>query len=121
MAFNYTNTQNTADRLITSFGSAATYEHFSPGTFNPITGTTTGATYTGYAVQAVIDNFNRVNIDNTVIKADDKNAIMSAKGLSVTPDVSGRFSQGGTRYTIISIRPTKPASTAVIYELQLRK
>ena len=121
MAFNYTNTLNSADRLITRFGSAATYEHYTEGTFSPITGTTTGATYTGYTVKAVVDNFSRSDTDGTLVKADDKNAIMSAKGLSVTPNISGRFSQNGERFTIIAIRPTKPASINVIYELQLRK
>lgn len=121
MAFNYTKTQSTADSLITRFGTAATYEHYSPGTFDPITGTTTGATFTGYAIQAVVDNFNRTDIDNSTIKAQDKNAIVSAKGLSVVPNTDGRFSQAGERFTIVSIRPTKPAATAVIYELQIRK
>lgn len=121
MAFSYTGIQKTAKRLITSFGSAATYEHFTSGTFDPVTGGVTGATYTGYAVQAAIDNFRRSDIDGTVIKADDKNAIMSAKDLAVTPNTDGRFVQQGERYNIIDIRPTKPATIAVIYELQLRK
>jgi len=51
MAFNYTNAQATALRLLQNFGQVVTMSRTSAGTFDPGTGTTSGATVTSQQIQ----------------------------------------------------------------------
>lgn len=110
----------TADRMLTSKGQPVTITRKTAGTYNPATGsaTVTTTTQTGYGV--IFDHGDR-NVDGTLIQAGDKNLLLSAIGITV-PELNDTVTVGGAVYTIVQpLKVICPATTVVMYELNLRR
>jgi hypothetical protein len=56
-----------------------------------------------------------------MIQAGDRKVTVSAEGLSVAPEPADRLTIGSTVWTIVSVTPTDPGGTAVVYECQVRR
>lgn len=105
-------------KLLTDKGQNVTFTRETSSAFDPQTGNnqTTSSTFTGYGAAF---NYNKSEIDDTIIQKGDIRFIMEA---TATEPVSGdTVTIDGIIYRVMSIKPTSPAGTVVIYEAQLRK
>lgn len=120
----YTKMRATADKILRGKGQAITLTRQSSGTYAPSTGlaTVSTSTQTGYgAVFEYVDH----NIDGTLVKAGDKQLLLSAlnstgTALTTPPIVNDTATIGGAVYTITSVKPLSPAGTTCIFECNLR-
>jgi hypothetical protein len=85
------------------------------GEYSPSTGTVGAGT--DYSCPAVITEYDFRDVDNTLIMATDRKAIVRAASLAVQPTTEGVFLIGSKQFAIITVR-TDPAGAT--YELQLR-
>lgn len=120
MAFDYTRSQATADRLINNFGQAATLVKTTASTTKPYDPSSGIETKTSTAITvAVLDYFNS-EIDGTLIRRDDKKIYMSALGLTVVPEVKDNIVVGGVVHSVVNINHINPGGVIVAYVLQAR-
>lgn len=119
----YAKMRATADKILRGKGQAITLTRQSSGTYSPSSGTATVTTTTQSGYGAVFEYIDR-NIDGTLIKAGDKQLLLSAvnaAGTALTsPVLNDTVTIGGTAYTITQIKPLSPAGTTCLFECNLR-
>jgi hypothetical protein len=115
--FDYTRTRATAERLIARFGQTGAVRRTvsDDDPFNPT------QTTTDYPCTLVVLDYNKRDIDGTLIRQTDQVAYVSTAGLTISPEVTDKLVVGGSPLTVINAKPLSPAGTAVYYELQVRK
>lgn len=114
----YTNLEATAARLLIKYGQSATWSHDNgDGTFNPVTGVTTGGTPTPYAAKGALFDFSTDRVDGASILSTDKRFLMQ---VGAKPEISDVITINTIAYQTINIIETNPAGTPVVYEVQLR-
>lgn len=117
MADFYAQMAAVASRLLTDKGQSVTFTRETVGNYDPGTGeeTTTSSTFTGYG--AAFD-YNQSEIDGEVIKSSDIRFVMEAT--ATAPEIGDTVPVSGDTYRVQAVKPTSPAGTVVIYEVQLR-
>ena len=124
MAFDYSKTSKTANRLVKNFGQALTLTHVVAGTYVPGAGIT-NTTTTQYGYGAIV-NWDSRQIDGSLILATDKKLLLSplnTAGTALTaPVLEDKVTDAaGKVYTIVApLNTMNPAGTAVLYEVNLR-
>ena len=121
----YTRLQATANRLLKGKGQSITLTKITAGTYNPETGGFTGAGTSTQTAYGAIFDYGTKQIDGTLIKAGDKQLLLSAvktDGTALTAPVLGdTVSIGGVVYTLVEpLKEVSPAGTVVMYECNLR-
>ena len=114
----YSGLQTVAANLIASKGQLLTFNRDTETAFNPGPGevTSTPSTYTGNGVAL---NYNKSEIDGTVVIKGDIKLILEAT--TTAPIIGDRVTIDSIIYRVMNIKPTSPAGIVVIYEIQLRK
>lgn len=107
----------TATELLTEFGKALQLRRASAGTYDPVTGTTTGATIT-YA--DIIGIFIRITQDYAATNEVQQGDRLMVIGPSVAPQMTDKVVVGASALTIVNIVPINPAGTPLAYKLQVR-
>lgn len=118
-AFNYAKTAQTALRLIGRFGQAGQLHRpvFSGPEHNPVE-----EDPLLFPAKFVITEFDQREIDGTRVLATDKKGLVAAAGLAVEPKLSDLLVEAdGNKYRIAAVATLKPASTPVLYTLQVRR
>jgi hypothetical protein len=95
------------------------------GTYNPATGAMTGTTTSTQTAYGAIFDYGAKQIDGTLIKAGDKQVLISAfksDGSALTAPVLGdTVTIGGVTYTLVEpLKTVGPAGITVIYEANIR-
>ena len=121
----YTRLQATADKLLKGKGQAVTITTVTPGTYNPATGGMTGGTTTTQTAYGAVFDYGTKQIDGTLIKAGDKQILLSAfktNGAALTAPVLGdTVTIGGVAFTLVEpLKEVNPAGTVVMYECNAR-
>ena len=121
----YTRLQNTAQKLLKGKGQSLTLTRITAGTYDPATGGMTGATTSTQSAYGAVFDYGAKQIDGTLIKAGDKQLLLSAfktDGTALTAPVLGdTVSIGGVVYTLVEpLKTVGPAGITVIYEANLR-
>ena len=121
----YARLQATANRLLKGKGQSITLTKITAGTYNPATGGMTGATTSTQTAYGAVFDYGAKQIDGTLIKAGDKQLLLSAfktDGTALTAPVLGdTVSIGGVVYTLVEpLKTVGPAGITVIYEANLR-
>lgn len=114
--FDYTRTRATADRLLARFGQTGAIRRvYSTGpVYDPV------QTTTDYACTLVVTEYDKRDIDGTLILQTDRKVLVAVTGLSVVPTVTDRAVVEGVPLTIVAVMPLSPGGTVVMYELQVR-
>ena len=115
----YTGLRATADRLLQGKGQAMTLTKRTPGAYSDTTATATVTTATHACTAAEFD-YPRIFIDGTMIQQGDRKVVMSAEGLTVSPEPDDTVTSGSTTKTVISAKPIAPAGIVVAWILQVR-
>lgn len=115
----YLRNQATATRLLTKYGRSVSLRVVTSGTYSPSTGGVTD-TYVDETRNAALFDYSagERNVAGALIAQGDKRCIMDADG--AVPQLNHRVVVDSVVYQIVGIVEIKPASTAVLFELQLR-
>lgn len=118
MADFYGNLAAVATRLLTSKGQSITFSREVQSAFNPTTGvaTTSTTTFSGYG--AAFD-YNSSEIDGEIIQKGDIRLVLEAT--ATAPIIGDTCTIDSDAYRAMNVKPTSPAGTPVIYEVQLRR
>lgn len=118
----YTELRSTAGRLLTSYGQSMTLTKRASGAYNPATGAST-VTETTYTVRGAVFDYSggAYKLAPMLIQAGDRRALVAADGLSVAPEPADRLTIAGAIWSIVTVTPTDPGGTAVVYECQVRR
>ena len=120
MAYNYAPLQATALRLITNFGKAVTMRRTGQTVPDANKPWEVNTNNTDYTVQAVRVEYAAREIDGTVVRQGDRKYLVATSGLGITPQAGDQVIDTDT-LTVVSAEILNPASTALIYTLQVRK
>ena len=118
-AFDYSRPKATADRLIERYGQTGILRRR----------TTTGPEYDptegdpdDHACRFVVADYEASEIDGTRVLATDKKALLAKGSLTIEPSLSDLLVESDASvYKIVGIKPLKPGSSVVMYELQVRR
>ncbi len=119
MAFNYKVIAATSQAVIKEFGQQVVMVSKVAGAYDPATGSAsvTSSVKTGYGV--VLD-YGVKNIDGELIKAGDKQLLLSTSGIT-TPTVNDVATIGSDLYTITMVKTLSPAGTPLLFDCNIRK
>lgn len=119
--FDYIESQNDADELITEFGRAAVLQ--APGTMTIVDGEPVYGEATDHACTIVELDFETRLIDGSLIRYGDKQVLVSPKGLDIVPDpATHTLLIGGVYHSLVPPMLTlAPAGIVVLYTIQARR
>lgn len=111
--FNYGRAQNTADRLITRYGAI--------GKLLVLSKVNGKSIYTPQNATMVVLDYQNKQVDGTRIKSTDKQIFVSVKGITEISENDRIQDADGVTYEIVPpVKPLRPATTTVLYEIQGR-
>ena len=123
---NYAKNAASALRAITKAGQAAMLRRSTPGTYDTETQITGAATVSDSNCFVVLFDFELTEsgasrADGTLIQVGDKQILVPASGLAITPAPGDLVLVGGVTWTIQNVKEVNPAGTPILYELQGRR
>jgi hypothetical protein len=113
----YKSLANTARKLLKGKGSLVVFTRVVEGDFDPVLGsdeTATAPTFSGYGAAF---NYDKSEIDGTVIQSTDLKLLFEA---GTEPKQDDTCVVNGFDYRVMRSKPISPAGTDVVYEIQLR-
>jgi hypothetical protein len=108
-----------ADELLVEFGAPALLTRVTPGSYDPATGTTTGDVTTTWTGTGAKFDYEQKDVDGTKVREGDQRVYLSTVGI-VNPHTGDTLTIGGVVLNVVVSRQLKPASTAVLYDVQVR-
>lgn len=113
----YADLADVAFRLLKDKGQNVTFNRETSDAFDPVAGEnqTNPSTFTAYGAAF---NYNKSEIDGTIIQKGDIRFVMEA---TTEPQNDDTTTIDSAIYRVMSVKPTNPAGTSVIYEAQLRR
>lgn len=116
-SFDYTSLAATATRLLNRFGRALQVKRTTPGTYDPVTGTESGATT---ALYTTIGAFMKITTDYAAtheVQQGDRLLMIDA---SVAPTLTDKIEMDTAELAIVNVDEINPAGTPLAYRLQVR-
>lgn len=132
-AFNYPRIASTAQRLLERFGQEIIFKRKEAGAYNPATGKVEygflGERWSEYPIWAVVLQYDLVDVDNTLILADDVRVMLSPllpfkpaqSDVIMLPVIEEGQVMGYEDYEVVKGLTYAPAGVPVLYEAQARK
>lgn len=109
-----------AHNLIAKYGKDVTFTKTTAGTYDPVTGTTTGSTTTDTSVKVTPPSaFDIKEVNGTSIQTGDVK--VSTAAVDYVPDINQSVTFDGNTYNIISVSPVYSGDLVAKYDCQLRK
>lgn len=119
MAFDYAEIAAIVDELLTEYGAPARLTRITPGGYDPDTGTTTPDVTTTWDGTGAKFDYEQRDVDGTKVRQGDQRVYMSVVGVA-NPQTGDTLTIDGIVLNVVASRPLKPASTAVLYDVQVR-
>lgn len=120
--FNYAESLNDAQDLLSEFGQDVSIVVTGESTYNPDTQTITNSS-ASYTAKGVLLDYKATDrgasLDGS-IQVNDKKLLVSPVGLTVTPTPNDKVTINGVVWNIANVKAVKPADVTVLYELQVR-
>lgn len=109
-----------AHDMIAEFGKIVTFTKTTPGTYDPVSGTTTGSTTTNTSIKVTPPSaFDIKEVNGTSIQTGDVK--VSTAAVDHVPDINQSVTFDGNTYNIISVSPVYSGDLVAKYDCQLRK
>lgn len=115
----YSNLAATASRLLKDKGQSVTFVHPVVGSFDPATGVETPGTPVNISGYGAAFDYMHSEIDGTIIQRGDIRFLFEST--TTAPVIGDTVTIDTVVYRVMDSKPTKPAGTTVLQELQLRK
>ncbi len=113
--FDYSRMKNTAYRLIDRFGQSLPFTREIGETYDPATGTTTSTTE-NYSADVVWGDYNKDEIDDTLVKQGDARLIVAASVL-----IDDRVTYNNKEWRVVDVSPLNPGGVELYTEAQVRR
>ena len=113
----YSELATTAARLLAEKGESAIFTRTSAGTFNPVTGTSTGQNVTTFTAKVYPSDFSIGQVNGESILAGDKKLLMQAGN---KPAINDTVTLSGKVSTVISFQSIGLTNDEVVYVIQSR-
>lgn len=114
----YTDMAAVANELLAEFGASVILLRTTPGTFDPVTGTESGATTAELTTTGIQKSYKADLVDGTRIQQGDKLYILDD---TQVPDMTDQIKVGSEYWSIVNIDERSPAGTTLVYFAQVRK
>ncbi len=123
---NYAKNAASALRAITKAGQAAVLRRSTPGARNTETQTLGAPTLTNNSCFVVLFDFELTDSGSsqgsgTLIQAGDKQILLPASGLTLTPAPGDVVIVGGVTWAVKNVKEVNPAGIPILYELHGRR
>jgi hypothetical protein len=119
MSFDYVAMQGVSTSLLTQAGQSVTRTVVTVGAYNPATGEATTTTSTSTRKGALL-NYSKTSeqyVRGNLVEINDRKLLLDATAAVALTDI---YTIQGEQYTVVSIKPTNPAGTDVLFELHVR-
>lgn len=130
----YTGMRDTiAGPLLEKYGMALTLRRVTPGAYDPATGAMGASTTVDYPCVGLVDEYKENMIAASVIERGDKKLLVSAKGLSVVPQIGDQFifpnsdvwyvphGAGNLVASWQPVTPLSPGGIPIMFTVQVRQ
>lgn len=117
MSIDYASVAATATRLLTDDGQPMTLRRTIPGTYDPVTGTTTGGSTQDLPTTGVFTKISTTYALTNQVESGDRMVLIDG---SQKPQMTDKLIVDGDVFTIINPQAVNPAGTAIAYKLQVR-
>lgn len=121
MTFDYSGLAATSVSQIADKGRDVTLTYKSTNIYDPQTDTNAEDSSTTQTVRMLITNYNKREIDGTLIKNSDRQGLLANDSLTRAPAQGDTVTDGTEVLTVKNIEEIKPGDTVLLYKLQLRK
>lgn len=111
---------NDAYRLVDKLGKTLTLQKIAEGTYDAETGTIAQTT-ADTTVKGLVTSYKDIERDGTLITAADRKVTITAKNISVIPEISDKILDGSIVYNIMDVAKVEEAGTIVIYTCRVRR
>ena len=118
MADFYTNLAATATRLLTKYGQTITIKRVTGKVIDPVTGHVTPGTETTFSPVGILKKYPDGLIDGTRITASDRMLVLDN---TVEPLMTDEITLQGQNWNIQEVQTSKPAGTALVYFVRVKK
>ena len=108
----------TASRLLAEFGQSVTFTHPVTDIFDPVTGIETPGTPVSIPGYGAAFDYMHSEIDGTLIQRGDIRFLFEST--TTAPVIGDTVTIDSVVYRVMDSKPTKPAGSTVLQELQLR-
>ena len=122
MPFDYSPLAELAAGLLLEFGQMVTLTRTVPGTYDPVTGATTGDVEQTQTARAALLDYSLQEsgakfADGSMIRTGDKKCLIEAHGLAWAPDETTILTDSaGVAWQLERIQTVAPAGTAVLHK-----
>ena len=121
---NYEAIRIAAAGKIRQSGKRVTWRTSTAGTFDPVTGLTTGAAASDMTLYAVETFFSQADIDGTVVLQGDRRFMLAAVDLTgaaiAQPSAGDKLIVSSSTLSVVAVKPLAPGDVAVFYEVHCR-
>lgn len=118
----YSGLTATSIAQIADKGRAVSLVFKTQGTYTASTDSFSGKTTATQSVSMVITDYNKNEIDGTMIKTGDRLGLLAPQtDLTRAPKTGDSVTDGGETLSIVNVLEIKPGDTTLLYKLQLRK
>ena len=117
----YASKRQSADVLITKYGTAMTLLNDSAGeSFNVVTGIATAGTPVAYNCTGIIFPSREVRKGGMgEVQGDEQTVYLSAENLTYVPKIGNRLQVSTQTFEVTSVEPLAPAGISVLYTLRV--
>jgi len=119
MTFDYAETAALAAELLSEFGATGTLTRSTPGEYDADEGEM-ATTPTTQPVTACMFPYGDRYTDGANILATDRQAFISALGVTMEPRAGDVLTWGGEAYSVVKVKNLAPARVNVLFECQVR-
>ncbi len=111
----------TALEQIADKGRIVTLVSQGSNSYDPAAGTFTRGTEAEQSVRAVFASYKAADVDGELIRAEDKYCLIAASSRTGEPTTEDKIKEGSTEWSVVRVDVVKPADTAILYKLQVRR
>ena len=118
----YTNLQNTAGRLLKTYGASFSFSFSNQSAYDPAQSSATSSLPSVFQLKGIVANYKKIEIDGTSVKDTDLKLICEHGSTDLNrPAINKTVNVYGAEYQILGVKEINPAGTPMYYECQLRK
>ena len=116
----FTSEKQTAYDAIVENGTTITLKKYTVGTYDPVTDSSTGATWTNYSHYGVLSRYKQIDIDGDMIRKGDMKVLIPALNLDIEVEEGDKIRVLSKDWIVIDPGTVQPSADPIIFKAQVR-
>ena len=116
----FTSEKQTAYDLIVGNGTTIRLKKYTVGTYDPVTDSSTGATWTGYTHYGLLSKYKQTDIDGEAVRKGDMKVLIPALNLAVEVEEGDKITVLNKDWLVVDPNTLQPSADPIIYKAQVR-